>query len=123
MRARGDWVELRPDLWVKQNSDGSVTGRRSENIRASVEAKREMRRAVEGRIAKETEAKETGLRFVGSMSPTVANEMYEKCGNDPEKQRMFIRDNKDLILGIPANSANLPKKRIVVYPKRGRGDR
>jgi hypothetical protein len=90
-----------------------------ENVRESMEAKSRMREAIKGRIARETEAKDCGLRFLGSMPWSYFQEMIEKCGHDLELQQLYLRDHPELLC-IPANSAGLPGRRSYSSPLHNR---
>jgi len=113
------WIEFAPGTYFREVAPGEVQWTKMENVRESMEAKSRMREAIKGRIARETEAKDCGLRFLGSMPWSYFQEMIEKCGHDLELQQLYLRDHPELLC-IPANSAGLPGRRSYSSPLHNR---
>lgn len=99
-----EWQWVAPGLRVRECPDGQWEGQLIENVRSSAEAHAEMRKEIKGHIAKNTEAKECGLRLIGSMPQSLHTEMMIQCGHDQEKQKRFLHDHPECLV-VPENSA------------------
>ena len=112
------WVRVTPDTVVRRLPNGQLHSFQVEDCKESLRAAEEMRKETRMK-ASMTHTKDGAWNCVASLPKTVHREMLEKCGNDPEKQNMFLRDHPQHLTQTP-REAGLPGKTIYSYPKRMR---
>lgn len=112
------WIRTGPNQFVKQLPSGELVIRDVENVRSTLEMQEKIRRE-SARRPRHTETSTGSMREIASVPPIVQREMDEKCGQDPEKRKMFLRDHPEL-LSVPKGQARLPKKKIFSFPGRMR---
>ena len=113
---RNDWIPVAPGWAVKPESDGKYSVRRRGSLRRYIERNRAMQKAAKEHPSM-TETKGGFMRQIASYPEDVAQEIHEKCGADPEKQAMFLRDHPEFLV-VPREQAGIPSKKIVIYPRR-----
>jgi len=118
--AEGPWRQFGKGR-IRSLGKGKAEYQRRERPRESREANAEAQKEAR-RHPRSAETSKEGGRMIAEMTPLQHNEMMRKCGNDPEKHMMFLRDHPEALL-VPERQANLPPKRIFSFPKRMRSDR
>lgn len=109
------WIPILPGRFVRPTGDGQFELKKEMSIKPQLERNQE--RCREAAVKPSSAETDTGsMRRVAAYPVDVLTEVQDKCGGDPEKEQMFLRDNPQW-LTIPRNQANLPPKRIYIFPK------
>lgn len=113
--------ELGRSIMVRPTPDGGMEGYRTERVGHIHQANKEEReaRAGPGSLRGTGLPGPGNLHEVARLSETEAQEMQEVCGNDPDLRGSWLRDHPQC-LTVRASAAELPRRRIVCYPKRDR---
>ncbi len=109
------WVHLGHGTHVRQMADGSVEGKRFENV-ARLKDRNEDRQRASRRNARNVH-EFAGMAKISEMSPTQAMEMRDACGDDSDKQMHWLREHPQCRTE-KCGAAHLPKKRVTSYSKR-----
>lgn len=109
MGKKGPWMRLTGKGWIRKIGPDKWEGRLVENVKQSVETKRRLRRET-GKRPSAMYSKTGSFQTAATLPVTVAMEMQDKCGDDHEKRRMFLRDHPEHLL-VPEKDANLPPAR------------
>ncbi len=116
MMAGHDWIPVAPGWDAKREPDGKFSVRRRGSLRRYIERNRALQRAAKEHPSM-TETKGGFMRQIASYPQDVAQEIHEKCGADPEKQAMFLRDHPEFLV-VPREQAGIPLKKVFIFPRR-----
>lgn len=112
------WVKVSKNEYARPTEDGKVEVRRVEQVGPLL--KRQKARRQKSR-RKPMSTEEGGLREIARMAPGHEHEMVDECGEDPDKQRAFLREHPEL-LSVDEKDAHLPKKKVRSFPSHMRSD-
>jgi len=110
------WMWVTDTIRVKRTNDGQWHGQRFDDGRASMSARREMRKdtAKNPRLL-EAPGSHANFRVMGTLPITADMEMHQECGLDPEKQQAWLRDHPEFLTAAP-REFGLKSKRTVFFP-------
>lgn len=116
--------EISRSIMVRPTPDGGMEGYRTEQVSHIHRANKEEReaRSEQGQLRGTGLPGPGDLHEVARLSQSEAQEMDEVCGNDPDMRGSWLRDHPQCLTVRPS-AAELPRLRIICYPKRNRGRR
>ena len=107
------WLPLKQGQYIRRTSDGEWEGKRVERV-DHVERKN---RAIRNRAKKRPSHLDAGPlgQLVASYPMSIAQEINDQCGHDPEKQKAYLRDHPEWCTA-PTNSIGAGSKRVFLGP-------
>ena len=120
--AEAPWRKLRttPDgggTFVRPIADGRFEVREVENESALLEACKERRKALDDQPPSATGTTSGSMRLVADLPRTAEMEMQDKCGQDPDLRRRWLRDHPQYHAHRTVKQ-DLPRHKTYFYLKR-----
>jgi len=109
-----NWIWVKPNMKIRRLPNGEWHGIRTEYVADTMQKSREMRAGALKR-AKDARTTTDSGTLVAVMPRLLSQEMVEKCGNDPDLHKMFLRDHKECLV-CGRGDAHLPPKRLIFLP-------
>ena len=109
-----EWMPVGPGRWVRRtDKPGEWESKRVGSIRGTVERNLEFQKLTRAKPGA-LEAPGVG-RMDAAYPPDVEQEMLHKCGMDPDKQKLFLRDHPEFLVR-PRRQADIPSKKTYIFP-------